>query len=469
MIKQRKIKAFVSVVLVISMLLVPCTNMAAQGFIFDDQGFFEEQSTNVGLRFMVAIFYDGKPLQGGKASIIFDFSFLNMFFMSDGFPEPDITILGDYKDIYYYVNYNGQRGYIPKFFISGNIDYKYLELNRRHLVLYQNDDNVVRITDKNASGTVTWTSSNTDVVTLEPDSDRCIVNATSKIGVATVTASVGDVKEKCYVCVIDKWKYGWETKTVEETQLYNFPTKPKESIATLPKGTTVTVYGDCQSANKYCYVKYNDGSKDYWGFVHIRYLFNKGNYKDEYEAFDWEYPLDLKYTNLSSYYGQRDRTDVPKHMGIDVYHEDMKNFTSKEDAVVLKAVADGKIEYVNTELTTKKAQGYCVAIKTNDIDPITGKNLIVIYMHLLEKPDFQVGQIIEKGKPIGKVGNTPNVPYHMHLEITNHGDVWGNRSFKNSVNALLFYPDIKFTTDQASSWYGMYWSGDTTDTKVSIN
>ncbi len=468
----KKIKAFLCVLLVLSVAFAPSVSIATQGLVFDNQGIYEEQSTNVGLRFMVGLFFDGKPFKGGKISIIYDFSILNLIFMSDIFPEPDITVLSEHNDIYYYVNYNGQRGFIPKIFISGNIDYKYLELNRRHLVLYQKDDNVVRITDKRAEGTVNWKSSNTDIVTAKSDGDRCIVNATSKTGVATITASVGDVTEQCYVCVVDKWKYGWKTKTIEETQLYNFPTKPKESIATLPKGTTVTVYGDCQSANKYCYVEYNDGSKDHWGFVHIRYLFNKGKYKDEYEAFNWEYPLDLKYTHLSSYYGQRDRTDVPKHMGIDVYHKDMlpnlaNGETNPKFPITLKAVADGAVTYQN--FSKDKAQGYCVAIETNDIDPITGQKLIVIYMHLLEKPNFEIGQIIKKGDPIGKVGNTPNVAYHMHLEITNHGDVWGNRSFKNSVNALLFYPNIKFTTDQVSSWYGMYWSGDTTDTKVSIN
>lgn len=468
MLKRKKIKAFLCFLLAVSVVFAPSVNISAQGFLFGNQGFFEEQSTNVKLRYMFGIFYDGKPLQGGKAHIILDLSIFNMIFMFDFFPEADITILGEYKDTYYYVSYNGTRGYIPKFFISGNIDYKYILLNKRHLVVYQQENKSVKISEKNVSGTADWKISDTSIAGITKDGEKCTVKG-KKTGVATVTASMGGVTEKCYVCVVDKWKYGWKTQTVAEAQLYNFPAKPKEAVATLPKGTTVTVYGDCQSANKYCYVKYNNGSKDVWGFVHIRYLFNKGKYMDEYTAFDWEYPLDKKYIHLSSYYGQRDRTDVPKHMGIDVFHEDMENFTSIEDAVELKAVADGKIEYVNTELTTKKAQGYCVAIKTNDIDPITGKNLIVIYMHLLEKPNFQVGQIIEKGKPIGKVGNTPNVPYHMHLEITNHGDVWGNRSFKNSVNALLFYPDIKFTTDQVSSWYGMYWSGDTKDTKVSIN
>lgn len=479
MFKKKKIKTFVCVLLAVSVVFAPSVDIAAQGLIFDNQGIYEEQSTNVRLRFMLGIFYDGKPLQGGKAHIIFDFSIIfSMLFMVDDFSKPDITILGEYNDIYYYVNYNGQRGYIPKFFISGNIDYKYIELSRRHLVLYQNDDNVIRITNKRADGTVSWKSSNTDIVTVKPDGDRCIVNATSKIGVATVTASVGDVKEKCYVCVVDKWKYGWKTKTVAEAQLYNFPASPKESIATLPAGTTVTVYGDCQSANKYCYVKYNDGSKDHWGFVHIRYLSNRGAYFNDYGDFGWTYPVDKeKYITLSSYYGQRSKNPPYEHKGIDIVGTTSGAIQKAE----VKAVCDAYVLRIDNKNSTT-AGNYVALEATNCVDPLTGEKIRIIYMHLRHNIQVSEEQVITAGTPIGYVSNSGGTEssnddkkqdgemgFHLHFEVTTHGDTWNYRSFGNSVNPLWFYPDIEFETNQASSWYGMYWSNDKTETKIDID
>ena len=476
MFKRKKIKALLCILLALSVVFAPSVNIAAQGLIFDNQGIYEEQSTNVKLRFMIGIFYDGKPLDGGKMSIIWDFKVINKLLGIDKFPELDITVLGEYGEMYYKVRCDGKVGYIPKIFIGSNIQYKYIELDKRYIVVYQNSNKTVKISDKNVSGTADWKSSDTGIAEITKNGEKCTING-KKTGVATVTASMGGATEKCYVCVVDKWLYGWKTTLKAEAKLYNYPSDPKETVKTLSQGTTVTVYGDCQSANKYCYVKYNDGSKTYWGFVHIKHLSNRGTYYNDYKDFKWTYPVNKKYIMLSSYYGQRSGAAPYEHKGIDITGDKPKEIAG----TAVKAVCDAEVTQIDNE-NGSDAGNYVALTSLDCQDPKSGKSIIIIYMHLRKDIKVSEKQIVKAGDTIGYVSNSngkaetndknytdSEMGVHLHFEVTTHGTVWNNRSFGNSVNPLWFYPDIKFKTDQVSSWYGMYWSNNTTDTKVNIS
>ena len=122
--------------------------------------------------------------------------------------------------------------------------------------------------------------------------------------------------------------------------------------------------------------------------------------------------------------------------------------------------------------------GYCISIITDDIDPVTGQNIAVIFMHLQELPKDSNGNVIPLGKKvtpnsiIGKIGNTnggtnPGMGAHLHFETNNKaagvGDP-GRENFDNTINPLLYYLEMKntITYNYSASMtnianYGFFW------------
>lgn len=358
-------------------------------------------------------------------------------------------------------------------FIAGSFDGNVLMISTNNLSIFNGQSRELKISQTNMSNTdnIMWTSSNTNIVQCSGQGRTCTIKAKG-VGKATVTANLNGKTTTCYIYVLDKWKYGWQTTTKEETFLSQAPKFSSPSIVKIPQGSTVIAMADMHSNNKYCYIKYTSGSTDFWGYVPFTALSSQGKYLNSYGDFGWEYPLSTNYINISSYYGQRDYTTVPDHKGVDITGGNTASINGAE----IVAVADGVITQIDD--TNSTSAGNYVAITTNCIDPKTGKNIIVIYMHLGKiytdtdnQDNIEEEKRIKKGTPIGTVSNTngPNgspMGPHLHFEVTRHGVVWSNRSFTNSVNPLWFYPGIRFRTDQLSSWYGMYWSNGTTQTKI---
>lgn len=460
----------------ISVLLIICLIASVFSTSLNSSARYENQADeNTKLTYMFALFYTEKPKLGASFKIIFDLWILDAVFMFSAIFKSDITILRD-DGAYYYIDFNGEKGYVSKAFITGNFDGKTLILDRTHLSIYTNDTKRLTVSSSNMTNlnNIKWTSSNTNVVTCSGNGSSCTLNA-KQVGSATVTAELDGKKAICYIYIIDRWNYGWETTTKKKTVLREAPKSSSPTIVSIPKGSTVLALADMHNNNKYCYIKYKSGDTYKWGYVPFTALSSQGEDLNEYANFDWEYPLNTKYINISSYYGQRDLKTVPDHKGVDITGGN--TYAVKGTDVI--AVADGVITQIDDKNSTNA--GNYVAITTNDLDPKTDKNIIVIYMHLgrIYNSSDEINNNIEeekrikKGTPIGTVSNTNgpdggSMGYHLHFEITRHGEVWGNRSFANSINPLWFYPNLKFKTDQLSSWYGMYWSNDTTATKINI-
>jgi hypothetical protein len=89
----------------------------------------------------------------------------------------------------------------------------------------------------------------------------------------------------------------------------------------------------------------------------------------------------------------------------------------------IRAAADGKVHY------TGAAQGYgrVVILRHTGAD---GATYFTVYGHMDQLPDFTLGQPIEAGQQIGKVGNsgTSSGP-HLHFETVD-----GNTKFDNKIN-----------------------------------
>ena len=117
--------------------------------------------------------------------------------------------------------------------------------------------------------------------------------------------------------------------------------------------------------------------------------------------------------------------------------------------------------------------GYCICISTDCIDPITNKNISIIYMHLLNVPQYENGDNILKGDHIsvgtviGKVGNSngntdSGMGYHLHFEANSQnaavGDP-GRSDFTYTLNPMYFFVDKNVTFSSTNSYkkYGGYW------------
>lgn len=468
--KKVKFRQIISFILIFSICLSICCFPISTQALHDVQA-----DENVRLKYLFAFFYNKLPKNGGTFKFIFDFWILDTIFGLSGFLKSDITILGE-EGLYYHIEFNGERGYVLRSFIAGSFDGNVLMISTNNLSIFNGQSRELKISQTNMSNTdnIMWTSSNTNIVQCSGQGRTCTIKA-KRVGKTTVTAQLNGKKTTCYIYVLDKWKYGWQTTTKEETFLSQAPKFSSPSIVKIPQGSTVIAMADMHSNNKYCYIKYTSGSKDFWGYVPFTALSSQGKYLNSYGDFGWEYPLSTNYINISSYYGQRDYTTVPDHKGVDITGGNTASINGAE----VVAVADGTV--LRAVSNNPKNSGNYVAIQTNDIDPQTGKNIIVIYMHLgevynefhKEKKYIKEEQEVKKGTPLGTVSNTngtsnSSMGYHLHFEVTRHGEVWGPRSFANSVNPLWFYPGIRFRTDQLSSWYGMYWSNDTIETKITL-
>ena len=117
------------------------------------------------------------------------------------------------------------------------------------------------------------------------------------------------------------------------------------------------------------------------------------------------------------------------------------------DAPVL-SVTSGRVIFTQNH-TTANNMGNVVAIRSDIRDSSTGNNLIFIYMHMRDNPNFADDAPITRGQIIGNVGNTgvasssPNG--HLHLEVSNYS-VWQdpitvawNIRARNRINPIYFY------------------------------
>ena len=127
----------------------------------------------------------------------------------------------------------------------------------------------------------------------------------------------------------------------------------------------------------------------------------------------------------------------PAHRGIDIVARISGNTLGKP----ILSPTSGTVLYVNKiyDANTKDpAQGYCVAIQTNNISPVTNQPIIVTFMHLNAPPTLNKDDIISKGDLIGYVGETGNVfgGAHLHLETHSSG------KWYSAVNETIVYPTI---------------------------
>lgn len=379
---------------------------------------------------------------------------------------------------------NGTEGHVFKWWLDEKDDKEddgTLKFNRKFDHVYIDHTNINESTGKprtqlqpNYSGTVTYSSSNSDIISV--DSKTGLITG-KKAGTANLKATVDGETVSIPVYCIYKWKKGWTGKASKSTTVYSGPSNSTTALTTISSGTKFYVTGDDGSSAgwAYGYVNVNNGKK--WGFVKINDISTKGTVsqykylpisnedKDKNTYWKWPVITPSGKTNanyIQSPYGKRDR-DPTMHKGIDIT-------TGNEGEIngykVVSAFT-GEVVYIST--SSSNSTGYCVGVKSDITDPVSGENMIAFYMHLKYSPSVHRWQKVSAGDLLGYVGNTGNSGgYHLHFEANNKNASIGDGStarqyYAYLINPLFFYIDktvrINYDSDAEEKYYGSYWYG----------
>ncbi|MCL2019271.1 MAG: Ig-like domain-containing protein [Oscillospiraceae bacterium] len=177
---------------------------------------------------------------------------------------------------------------------------------------------------------------------------------------------------------------------------------------------------------------------------------NPGVFHEPHGPYDfhWNWVFDdvLNTRNISSGY-DRDRGELPYHRAIDIAN----NPIPMKDLKIISP-ASGKVVKIRAETDKGNGLGNSVVIETNNIDPITGKNIRVLFAHMRDNPNNYFTEGISKvvpGTQIGHVSNTGlsigDSGHHLHLAMINDGGT--HETPANTINPQRFFPYIEFTGD----------------------
>lgn len=337
-------------------------------------------------------------------------------------------------------------------------------------------------------GDVKWTVSDDDVISFDEVTGQIIG---LKPGTATITATAGREEQKCTVHSLYRWPQTWTTATNQSTHLYKAKGSEYEEAISMPKGRSFTVYGDNGTDDGWAYGVTTISGIDYWGYIPISHVSTKGTIS-QYRQLGWLWPVataegDNKANYISSPYGWRDLGDSSMHKGMDT----TTGTPSEIKGYEVVSAFSGEVIYISE--SKNSSTGYCVAVRSYKLDPISQKYLVAIYMHFDEIPYVEYGESVLRGKPLGVVGNSGSTSqgYHLHFEANNQNVSIGDGStardyYANLINPLFFFTDytnnyiigtkdhkkgnddkiiINSESDAVSKYYGAYWYGDDTEEK----
>lgn len=495
MFKRKKIKAILCVLLAVSVVFAPSVNIAAQGLIFDNQGIFEEQlfeggECELGKFSTTAIFAHIRVYPNSYSDTLFATSvifrlfkyylpeyFITPFLQILNFQEP-FKVYGQANRNYYKIEYFGKTGYILKSQVE-LMETQQVHMTKSSMNIYAGQTQTIGMKNGLKPTDYSWTSSNSSVATYDPKTQTV---KTGNVGTATIIGINGDKCAYFTVNVVRQWITGFKdwnnngnttdatvtAKVVTSVGARRAPEEIENFHTTIPKDTEVIVRGNI---DKWLFVKFYENNKEKFAYVTADYLdtgtsdSTKGD-RLFYATLGWRFPVDdnKTYNYISSPYGPRDVESAPRHVGIDIQGAyDGDKFTTgygyiNKQKVV--AACDGTVRAVGN---TDKMGNY-ISINTNTIDPVTGNNLVIVYMHLYELPDYTARNEVSKGDVIGLAGDTGNSKGpHLHFDVNNE-DRDNSRSgeqyaYKHSINPIYFFPSQTIVLEHCSSDYGLYWPG----------
>lgn len=101
--------------------------------------------------------------------------------------------------------------------------------------------------------------------------------------------------------------------------------------------------------------------------------------------------------------------------------------------------------------TYEKSAGNYIVIKSDQKDPLTGKPLMLGFMHMKNFPTLKKNSRVTKGTVLGQVGSTgESTGPHLHLNIwTDANNVWA--TINTVVNPQKYFPNIQFTGETSNA------------------
>lgn len=494
MLKKKKIKTFVCVLLAVSVVFAPYVNIAAQGLIFDNQGIYEEQlfeggECELGKFSLLAVPAEIKAEPSSRSETLFTTHIICRvivtvltFFFPEGiadifansistlfkFQEP-FKVYGEQNRKYYRIEYFGKTGYILKSQVE-LMETQQVHMAKSSMNIYAGQSQTLGMKNGLKPTDYKWTSSNSNVATYDPKTQTV---KTGNVGTATIIGVNGDKCAYCTINVVSRWITEYDNrkdgeisdatvtaKVVTSVGARRAPEEIENFHTTIPKDTNVIVRGNI---GKWLFVKFYENNKEKFAYVTADYLdtgtsdSTKGD-RLFYATLGWQYPVqDSKtYNNVSSPYGPRE-TSPTNHVGIDLVSKTSGGIYGKP----VVAACNGVVRIVDNV----SGCGNYISITTDFVDPITGNNLVIVYMHLSELPNYKRGDPVSKSDVIGYAGNTgyEKMGAHLHFDVNNENRNYSNSkdgsAFKHSINPIFFFPATQIVLQDCTSDNGLYWPG----------
>lgn len=399
-------------------------------------------------------------------------------------------VLGKYGSYAYITFDNGgeERDGFVKYSKLTNPPEDFLQLSAKCMDVWGNGYvNTNKKLTSDYKGEIEWKVEDESIVSFNEETGQVVG---LKPGKTKIIAAADGMTEECVIHSLYRWPQTWETATNCGTSLYAVGATEYTHIRDMPESTPFEVYGDNGTSDGWASGYATINGVRYWGYVPIGHVSTKGTIS-QYRNLNWSWPVSeregqTKANYISSPYGRRDAS-TGMHKGMDITTGTPGEIAGYD----VVSAFEGTIAYISTNPNNET--GYCVAVRSETTDPISGKYLVAIYMHLDQKPTVSRGQSISKGEKIGYVGNTGSTStgYHLHFEANNRnvsiGDGGTIRNYyANLINPLFFFTnysnnyiigtkndkegnDDKIIIDSGSAavlkYYGAYWYGDDTKEK----
>lgn len=375
-------------------------------------------------------------------------------------------------------NKNELKGYVFKSWV--NTDKK--SFNREYDHVYVEGTNATSsgkpraYFQYNGDGTVRYFTTTPDIISV--DSETGVVTA-KKTGKATLCARVGIKTESIPIYCIYKWKKPWTGETTGPTTIYSGPSSSTTKVFTVPNNWNFYVEGDDGTDDGWAYGYANYNQKEHWGFVKINNISTKCTVS-QYKRMDFRWPVyDLNIKKISSPFGPRSSKNGGNHKGFDI----VANSSGAIEGESIVSSYSGTVKRIYVDNNKSTSHGNSVVITTDKIDPISGKNLTIIYMHLsrweanssgnivVNGKILKEGDSVNKGQIIGHAGNTGynTTAAHLHFEVNNQNAAIRKGSenpFTETINPIYFYMDMDESItksdicEAASNGNGFYWYGE---------
>lgn len=167
--------------------------------------------------------------------------------------------------------------------------------------------------------------------------------------------------------------------------------------------------------------------------------------------------------DLSTNYGELGYNPNSGHYGIDIWAETGRPIYSATGGTV---IASGGAQWIYRNGTTSTttphtSMGYYVVVKSDVLDPITGRYIYLRYLHMNEMPYVYTNDTVGQNVVLGVVGDTgayvvERIP-HLHFDANTmtSNQMWGdNMTASNTINPVNLFPYVSFPSSYYR--YGSY-------------